>query len=72
MIHFRVQSIICLKLHKNVINSLPDVTEIANESVYETHLRMLSKMVLRVQMDAKSGQLKNVSKSELFSAPGHA
>ena len=27
-------------------------------------------MDLRVQIDAKSGQLKNVSKSELFSAPG--
>ena len=32
---------------------------------------MLSKMDLRVQMDAKSGQLKK-SKSEIFSAPGDA
>ena len=32
---------------------------------------MLSKMDLRVQMDAKSAQLKNESKSELFSAPAH-
>ena len=31
---------------------------------------MLSKMHLRVQMDAKSGQLKNESKSEIFSSPG--
>ena len=31
---------------------------IANESVYGTYLRMLSKMDLRVQIDAKSGQLK--------------
>ena len=31
---------------------------------------MLSKMDLRLQMDAKSGQLKNESKSEIFSAPG--
>ena len=33
---------------------------------------MLSKMDLRVQMDAKSGQLKNESKSEIFSALGDA
>ena len=33
---------------------------------------MLSKMDLRVQMDAKSAQLKNESKSELFSAPADA
>ena len=26
---------------------------------------------LRVQMDAQSGQLKNESKSEIFSAPGN-
>ena len=35
-----------------------DVTEIANESVYGTHLRMLFKMDLKVQIDAKSDQLK--------------
>ena len=33
---------------------------------------MLSKMDLRVQVDVKSGQLKNESKSEIFSAPGDA
>ena len=31
---------------------------------------MLSKTDVRVQMDAKSGQLKNDSKIEHFSAPG--
>ena len=31
---------------------------------------MHSKMDLRVQVDAKSGQLKNESKSEIFSATG--
>ena len=36
------------------------------------HLGVLLKMDLRVQMDAKSSQLKNESKSELFSAPGDA
>ena len=36
------------------------------------HLRMLSKVDLRVQMDAKSGQLINESMSETFSAPGDA
>ena len=35
-----------------------DVTEITNESVYGKHLTILFKMDLRVQMDAKSGQLK--------------
>ena len=33
---------------------------------------MRSKMDLRVQMDAKSGHLKNESKSEIFIAPGDA
>ena len=32
---------------------------------------MLLKMDLRVEMDAKSGQLKNEIKSKLFRAPGH-
>ena len=40
-----------------------DVTEIANESVYGAHLRMLFKMDVREQMDAKSGQLKIESMS---------
>ena len=54
-----MQSIICLELPNKVTNnSLKDVTVIANESVYGMHLRMLLKMDLRVQMDAKSGQLK--------------
>ena len=48
----------------------PEVNEIANESVNEMHLRLLSKIDLRVQMDEKSGQLKNESKNELFTAPG--
>ena len=50
----------------------PSVIEIANESVYGTHCRMLSKMDIRVQMDAKSAQLKNECKIELFSAPADA
>ena len=33
---------------------------------------MLSKMDLKVQMDAKSGQLKSESKSEIFSTSGDA
>ena len=40
-----------------------DVTEIANDSVYGTHLRMLLKMNLRLQIDAKSAQLKIESMS---------
>ena len=43
---------------KSQIAPPKDVTEIANENVYATHLRMLFKMDIRVQMDAKSGQLK--------------
>lgn len=35
-------------------------------------MRELSKMDLRVQVDAKSGQLKNHIKNELFSEPGDA
>ena len=53
-----VQSIICLELNKTP----PNVIEISNESVYGTHLRMLSKMNLSVQMNEKSAQLKNESK----------
>ena len=48
---------------KSQIVPRKDVTEIANASVYGTHLRMLFKMDLRVQMDAKSGQLKIESMS---------
>ena len=33
---------------------------------------MLSKMDLRLQMDAKSSQLKNESKNEHFNEPGDA
>ena len=46
--------------------------EIANERINRTHLRIHSKMDLKVQMDAKSGQLKNENKSEVFSAPDDA
>ena len=48
---------------KSQIAPPKDVTEIANESVYGTHLRMLFKMDLRVLMDAKSDQLKIESMS---------
>ena len=48
---------------KSQIAPPKDVTEIANESAYGTHLRMLFKMDLRVQMDAKSGQSKIESMS---------
>ena len=50
----------------------PIVTEIANDRVYGTHLRMSSKMLLRVQMNVKFGQLKNEDKTKIFSAPGDA
>ena len=54
----RMQSTICWELHNKVTNNSPkDVTEIAIESVYGMHLRMLLKMDLRVQMDAKSGKV---------------
>ena len=46
----------------------PNVIEIANERVYGMHLRMLSKIDLRVQMDAKSDQLKIKVKVKFFSA----
>ena len=49
-----------------------NVTDIANERVYATHLGMLSKIDLKVQMDAKSGQLSNESRSKVFGAPNNA
>ena len=36
------------------------------------HLRIFSKTDLRVQMDAKFGQLKNESKTKIFSGTGDA
>ena len=48
---------------KSQIAPRKDVTEIVNESLYGAQLRMLFKMDLRVQMDAKSGQLKIESMS---------
>ena len=41
---------------KSQIAPRKDLTEIDNESVYGTHLRMLFKMGLSVQMDAKDAQ----------------
>ena len=58
--------------NKSQIVPQKDVTEIANESLYETHLRMLLKIGLWVHMDAKSSQLKDESKSKFFSAPSDA
>ena len=58
-----MQSTICLTA-KLQIAPPKDVIEIANESVYGTHLRMLFKIDVKVQMDAKSGQLKIESMSE--------
>ena len=65
MVHLRVQSIICLEQAKKSQIAPPNVIEIPNDRVYGTHLRVLSKMDLRVQMNAKSGQLKNKSESEI-------
>ena len=60
-----------MELHNKAPDNSPkSFIEIANDSVYETHLRMLLKMDFKVQMDTKSWQLKNESKSEVFSAPG--
>ena len=58
-----MQSTICLTT-KSQIAPLKDLIEIANESVYGTHLKMLLKIDLRVEMDAKSSQLKIESISE--------
>ena len=70
MMHLRVQSIICLELHKKVTNSSPKCNwDCEWQGILH---RMLSKMDLRVQVDAKSDQLKNETKSEIFSAPGDA
>ena len=64
MLHLRLQSIICLKLYKKVTSTSSDVIQI--DSVYGTHLKLLSTVDLTVQMDTKSGQSKNESKSELL------
>ena len=64
MLHLRLQSVICLKLYKKVTSTSSDVIQI--DSVYGTHLKLLSTVDLTVQMDTKSGQSKNESKSELL------
>ena len=48
----------------NQIAPPKDVTEIANEGVCGTHLRVVLKIDLRAQVDAKSGQLKLENMSE--------
>ena len=50
---------------EDAISNLP-------KTLQENDLRMLSKMDLRVQMDAKSAQLKNKSNSKRFIALAHA
>ena len=52
---------ICLDYTRKSQTATPNV----NERLYESHLRKLSKMDLRAQMDAKSGQLKNECKGEI-------
>ena len=54
----------CNYATKSLIAPPKDVIEVTNESVYGTHMRILLKMNLRVQMDAKSGKLKVESMSE--------
>ena len=44
MVKLRFQSIICWNYIKKSQITSPDVTEIANESVYGMHKRMLSEM----------------------------
>ena len=55
------------KVTKSKMASPKDVSEIAHESVYGTHLRMLLKMLT----DPISGILKREGKSALSSATGH-
>ena len=46
-----------------------DTVEIAHKSIYGAHLRMLLKIHLKMQTDAKSEPLKHGGKGALFSAP---
>ena len=72
MVHLRVQSIICFELCNKVTNSSPKCHWDCKWNVYGTHLRMLSNIDISVQMNSKSVQLKNKSKSELFREPVYA
>ena len=56
MVQLMVQSISCLVIRKSQMDT-PDVIEITNKRVYG----ILSKMHLRMQMDAISRQLKSGS-----------
>ena len=73
MVQLRVQSIICLEKNTRKTQiAPPNVIEIANDRVCGTHLRISIKIGLRMQTDAKLGQLKNESKTKMFSVPGDA
>ena len=48
--------------------TIEDAVSNLPRTLQENHLRMLSKMDLRVQMDAKSAQLKNKINSKRFSS----
>ena len=61
--HLRVQSIICLELHKKVTNSFPKGNWDCKWQSILNELENALKNGLTVQVDAKSGQLKNESKS---------
>ena len=71
MVQWRLQSIFAWNYIRKSQIAPPNVTEVANERVYGTYVRMLSKMYQAkgaVQMDATSGQWKKKSKSGIFSA----
>ena len=59
MVQWRLQSIFAWNYISKSQIAPPNVTEVANERVYGTYVRMLSKMYQAkgaVQMDATSGQ----------------
>ena len=60
MVHLKEQPIICLDPRRKFDSQVAprNATEIAKERVYGTHLKVISKMDLRLQIDKKSEQLK--------------
>ena len=68
MVHLRVQSIICLGLHKKVTNSSPKCTwDCKWEGIWNA-----LENALKNGLKGTNGSLKIESESEIFKAPGDA
>ena len=73
MMHIWVKIMVHLRVEKYTTNShialQKDLFGIPHESVYRAHLKILLKVHIKVQTNAKAGPLNREGKGALFSAP---